>query len=116
MLTVELPYCQRRINKVFKIEDNIIYLTRGDTAYIDLKIDGYKLKENDFIIFTVKKDLDDEPLIEKQFTDTFILYPEDTSFLEYGKYYFDCELRTALGEVFTVVPKSYLYLKEEVSL
>lgn len=55
---------------MFKIENNTIYITRGDMATIELSITGYTFKVNDTIEFRVynKKALDKLPVLEKEIT------------------------------------------------
>ena len=50
---------------MFKITDNLIELTRGDKATIELTIEDYTFQEGDEILFKVynKKALDKEPLL-----------------------------------------------------
>lgn len=53
---------------MFKIIGAKIFLTRGDTAFIDIKIlrmDGteYQLKAGDQVLFTVKKNARDETVL-----------------------------------------------------
>lgn len=105
---------------MLRIEDeNEILLTRGDTAYLTVKLDGYEPLEGDTISFTVKKAISDtEPVLKLTIPidEAFVFQPSDTAGLPYGKYYYDIQIDTAFGEVFTVVEKSPFRLKEEVNV
>ncbi len=52
---------------MFKIEEKNIYLTRGDSAIIELSIDDYTFEAGDKIEFRVynKKRLNEKPLLSK---------------------------------------------------
>ena len=39
---------------MINIKNNNIYLTRGDTAYLQVDYDGYEVKEGDIVKFSVK--------------------------------------------------------------
>lgn len=108
---------------MLRIDEGKIYLTRGDTAYLDILItldDGanYVPTDGDKIYFSVKQNLDDtEYALQKEVAagETIILMPADTNSLPIGKYWYDVQLNTAIGEVFTVIEKSAFYLREEVT-
>ena len=107
---------------MLRIEDGKIYLTRGDTAYLDVSItfaDGasYSPDSGDIIYFSVKKNIDDDDYaIQKQVPagNTIKLEPADTNNLNIGKYWYDVQLNTVDGDVFTIIEKSGFYLREEV--
>lgn len=101
---------------MFTIEDNRIYLTRGDTADISLTItqlDGseYEVQEGDTLIFRMKKYAtkeSSEVLIEKtalvsEGEITFSLMPEDTLTLAFGEYRYEVELVTDADDHYTVI-------------
>lgn len=52
---------------MFKIEDNIIYLTRGDKATISIEIEDYTFIQGDVIKFSIynKKGLENSPVLRK---------------------------------------------------
>lgn len=104
---------------MYKIDERgNIHLTRGDTAYIQINLSNYTYTKNDYLVFSVKKTLhDEEYMINKIFDPTkiIVLNPEDTRNYETGRFYFDVELHTTNGEVFTVIGPNYFYLKEEVT-
>jgi hypothetical protein len=107
---------------MFKIIGAKIFLTRGDTAFIDIKIlrmDGteYQLKAGDQVLFTVKKNARDETvLFQKTPVDGIIkISPADTDHLRFGDYVYDCQLRTYDGIVQTFIPPSLFRVTEEVT-
>lgn len=100
-------------------------ITRGDTMSLDIEITGvngepYELREGDTLTFTVKKTtkVGDRRLVRKVMTAEtgckLRLGEEDTS-LDYGDYRYDVELRTADGDVCTVVKPDRLTITEEVT-
>lgn len=100
--------------------DNNIKLTRGDTASFDLTITENTTSydfSNDTVVFTVKKNVyTDTILIQKTFSDGIInLTPSDTNPLNYGTYYYDVQLTTPGGSVFTVIPPTKFTVAEEVT-
>lgn len=108
---------------MLKIDEGKIYLTRGDTAYLEVAItlnDGslYSMGPADKLRFSVKKNIaDSEYAFQKvtQGSNLFTIDPVDTNGLDTGKYWYDVELETAIGEIFTVIEKSGFYLREEVT-
>lgn len=101
---------------MFRIDkDNCLSLTRGDTAYLYVEFDGYTPQEGDTITMTI---CDDEATVVSKtitYDYCFVIEPQDTEALDCGRYYYDIQLDTVYGEVFTVVEKSNFYLKEELS-
>lgn len=109
---------------MLRFEDNDIYLTRGDTAYIGLNLtdnsgDSYEIKDGDTVTLSVKKNIEDENYalqITVPLGEDIYIRPEDTKELEYGRYFYDIQITTAYGEIFTVITKSLFKLEEEVTL
>lgn len=104
-----------------KIQGTTIYMTRGDTATINLSIkndnkEEYELGEGDVVVFSVKKTLSDETyLIQKTFKDKeIVIEHEDTRNLYFGEYLYDIQLTFADGKVSTIVTPSKLVLESEV--
>lgn len=104
--------------------DGTIRLTRGDTARItvsimnDLSGAAYEFCEADTLILTVKRSVrETEALIQKSISggNVFHLAPKDTSGLTFGKYRYDVELRTAAGDVYTVIPPTIFEVMAEVT-
>ena len=107
----------------FKVRNNTIYLTRGDTFRAVISItypDGstYEPKEGDNIRFAMKADVEDEEcLILRDIpidTMMLVIYPEDTKELEFGSYVYDIQLTKANGDVDTFITASKLKLTAEV--
>ena len=107
----------------FRVRNNIIYLTRGDTFKAVVSItypDGsvYTPKEGDKVRFALKETIDDEEcLIWRDIpidTMLLILYPEDTKELEFGNYVYDIQLTKANGDVDTFITASKLKITAEV--
>lgn len=102
-----------------------IQLTRGDTARLSVfptigegeEKQPYTVKEDDVLIFTVKKKYEDEAaVIEKKITGstTFHIEPKDTKGLDFGKYKYDVQLTTADGDNYTFINKKDFIITEEV--
>lgn len=107
----------------FKVRNNTIYLTRGDTFRATISIfnpDGtsYTPIEGDSIRFAMKENVDDEEcLINRDIpidTMMLVIYPEDTKELDYGNYVYDIQLTKADGDVDTFITASKLKLTYEV--
>ena len=98
---------------------NKIYLTKGDSA--SFKVDvftknktAYELTSSDVIRLCVRKNANDEVLIEKTAIDgVFTLEPADTNSLAVGTYIYDIELKN--GDVVnTIIPISFFEIGQEV--
>lgn len=107
---------------MLKVVQNIINLTRGDTAVFKLKIknqDGtdYTISEDDQILFTVKESTRSADIvIQKTAINNLItIQAAETANLKYGTYYYDVELRRPNGFIATVIPPHILKLTEEVT-
>ena len=109
---------------MLKIKNRKIYLTRGDTAYIELKLrakrDGEELEfqEGDKIYFSVKEDVGAEDYLFQRVVnpgEVIVIEPSDTKQLDYGIYLYDIQVSTAMGEVFTVVEPTAFFLTEEIT-
>lgn len=108
---------------MLKITEDKIYLTRGDTADIIVKIydqdkEEYHLQEGDVLVFTMKSNCEttDAIITRDCSTDSIIhLFPDDTNGLAYGTYYFDVQLTTAFEQVYTVIPPHEIIISKEVT-
>ena len=92
---------------MLKIVNDIIKLTKGDSAMFNVAItyaDGtpYELKSGDTLKMTVRRRIGSDVLLESESTTNTITH-EMTSNLIPGQCVYDIELKTASGEVFTVV-------------
>lgn len=84
---------------MLKIEGSNIFITRGDSAVIDLTIydeEGniYTPRESDVVVFSVKANVNNvDVILRKTFEDlTLELRPEETIKFNYGEYFFDVKL------------------------
>lgn len=110
---------------MLRFEDNDIYLTRGDTAYIGLNLTDSNGEEfngtmEDTVILSVKKEINEEKVYAFQVSVPFgvdiKILPEHTKNLEYGRYYYDIQINMANGDIFTVVEKAVFNITQEVTL
>ena len=102
------------------IRNNVITLTRGDTARIELGItkDGEDYDySDDAVVFSVKKSVyDSDFLLQKTVTDGVIyVSPADTETMPYGTYYYDVQVTTQNGDVCTVIPPNQIIIAPEVT-
>lgn len=107
---------------MLQITNDEIILTRGDSADIILNItdangDAYTPAETDVIKFTMKKNCETTDIIlQKTLVNQIIsIEPADTADLNYGAYYFDVQLETAGGDVYTVVSPHKFIIDKEVT-
>ena len=107
---------------MFKIMGSKIFLTRGDSAFIDIQIknsDGtdYEWNAGDQLLMTVKASTSSkEVLFQHALVDgTIEIKPEDTENLNYGDYVYDCQLRTYSGVTQTFITPSLFRVLEEVT-
>lgn len=106
---------------MFRIENDKIYLTRGDSAGFSVKLyDGeeeYELQPGDQLTFTVRKTVySPEIVIQKTLTDIEVpIFPSDTNNLSFGDYVYDVQLNFANGDINTVIPPSLFQVMEEVT-
>jgi len=117
---------------MFKISKTKIFITRGDSAYIDIGImnsDGseYEFHDGDTVQAQVRTiantgDLLVDASLEngKIYIDdngviTWHISPEDTRDLDVGTYSYDIQLVTATGDVFTFIVASPFKVTDEVT-
>ena len=105
-----------------EINDREIYITRSDTAVINLKVNDYNFVEGDVVYFSVKKNkYDTEYVIHKEITDfqgniaRTVLSSDDTNIPE-GKYWYDYQCNLADGRIDTVVIPSRLIIGEQITV
>ena len=103
------------------IDDNVISLTRGDSAAVLVELvdtEGYRYipDESDRIRFAMSKNYgDEEPLIIKEVDhESMQVYinPEDTKGLDFGSYVYDVEVTDGSGHVVTVLMSKFKITKE----
>lgn len=107
---------------MIKIVDGNIYLTRGDSALLEITIkdeDGqtWEPTSTDKVIFCIKTNATDpEPLVTIQApeedTDITIM-PSDTKDLTYGQYIYDVHVETAAGNIYTVIANKVFEVGKE---
>ena len=110
------------MSDVVYLENNIISFVRGDTFSFSVELlttddVPYELKENDKLVFTVKKTPNtSKVLIQKQIGSSMDVRidHEDTADLPYGNYVYDVQLTNELGTKTVIEPTSFI-LKEEVN-
>ena len=109
---------------MFKINNktNKITLTKGDNAELTVKIidsNGVQrgIYDDDVITLTVRKTADSEEVaLSKTAVDGKITFtPEDTNSLSVGLYYYDIQLTTFGGKIYTVIPLSIFEISQEVT-
>ena len=107
---------------MFKVINNVISLTRGDTANFTVKIldsDGNEYDySDDTVLFTVKANAyTEEKIIQKEvhYGEDVIIEHDDTKDLLYGDYLFDVQISNIAGEVATVIVPTKIRIMEEVT-
>lgn len=94
---------------MFEIKDGVIKITRGDSASLTVglkKKDGsdYVMKSGDTLTMTVRKVIGASVLMQiVSETNTIYIAPSDSKKLAVGSCVYDIELKTASGDVFTVI-------------
>lgn len=109
---------------MLRTENNAIYLTRGDSASLEIRItraDGtvYFPAEGDELTFTLKRSVrDEESIISKKASadGKISIEPSDTAGLAFGEYRYDVQLNTKEGKVYTVVEPDSFFVCEEVTV
>ena len=104
------------------IKGTDIYLTRGDTLYLEITInrqDGteYEIQEGDKVRFAMKKRISDvTPVLVKEIDPESLvmkIFPEDTKSLPMkSEYYYDIELTQANGDVSTFISGKFIVMEE----
>lgn len=97
---------------MFKVNGNTIYLTRADTALLEISLhddqgEPYLPQTGDHIYFRVKSDAQSQRLIIEKQVDiesmTLELVPIDTEKLSFKTYKYEIELVTSDGRHYTVI-------------
>lgn len=104
---------------MFQVINNTISITKGDTGRIDLTLYNqddteYNLVEGDSIILSVRKDYN-KPILFQINGPNFKITPDMTSSLAPGKYKYDIQFTSNLGEVSTVIGPSLFEILPEVT-
>lgn len=109
-------------------KNNIVLLTKGDSAVLELSLKAYFDNgfhapyfptRRDSIVLTLKESADhcSKVILKKDMQELslFVFNPEDTRHLHCGIYYYDVQLITEDGEIYTVIPPSIFELLPEVN-
>ena len=107
---------------MYKIDHyNNIFLTRGDTCVLKLSVvdsegESYDFS-NDTVQLTVKTSTyTEDVLIQTNInSDSFVIMPDDTNDLSYGKYVYDVQIITPTGNVYTVIAPAEFNICNEVN-
>ena len=102
---------------------NKITIINGDTGFIHLVVDNYKLVLGDVVRFTVKSNIyDNEEVIAKDYTDfledgscIIEFESQDTRDLDAGTYYYDVQVSLSDGRVDTIIGPCKLVINKGVT-
>ncbi len=106
---------------MYRVIVNSIYITRGDTAHLPLRIidsdHEYIPTDQDKIVFSLKKDITKpDYVLQKEIkNNVLVLNPEDTQNLECGRYTYDVQITLEDGTVETIIPPHIFKVMSEVT-
>lgn len=111
---------------MLEIIGNRIRMTRGDSAYMTVKLtraipgceeEEYTMAEDDTLTMTVRKNIRADTAIIKTAVGSasFRFVPSDTEDLSPGCYIYDVQLTTAAGDVYTVTDREEFILMDGVT-
>ena len=110
---------------MFEVTNNIITLTRGDYAELDVSLYNqdetpHILTEGETLTLSVKRKTTDlTPIFQKVLKQgdepVFVFLPEDTKDLAFGTYRYDIEFNTADGKPDTIIKPHDFIVDEEVT-
>jgi hypothetical protein len=110
---------------LFDVTNNIITLTRGDYAELDVFLYNqdktpHILIEGETLTLSVKRKITDiTPIFQKVLKQgdelVFVFLPEDTKNLDFGAYKYDVEFNTADGKPDTIITPHDFIIGEEVT-
>lgn len=101
---------------------NKIFITKGDNAQIVVSLfdkddNVREIYSDDVITMTVQKRGSDTLAIVKTAEDGVINFiPADTKSLPTGYYYYDIQLTTFGGNVYTIIPTTLFEIGEEITI
>ena len=93
---------------MFSIDNNIIKLTRGDSATFTITVltsegEPYEMQDGDKIEFTLKNSVvEEQVLVQKQGHEIKLAY-EDTKDLPFGDYVYDIQITFQNGDRDTII-------------
>lgn len=104
------------------IEDNNIYLTRGDTVTFDLELldeddEPYVMSSDEYIVFSLRRLYGKGEVLLTKMSDTpsFSLNTNDTKNLTFGEYKYDVYLlNESDNSINTFIADRTFYIGEEV--
>lgn len=101
---------------MFKIEQDHIWLTRGDSAEFRPLIQGYEAVEGDKVIFAMSKSANGSPAlrIEVNCGENIAFTHENTYNLPTGSYLYDIKIKTLGGQTSTFVNGARFELLEDI--
>lgn len=104
------------------VDNENVFLTRGDSCDLIVTIHDisgaiYEMQAGDILTFTIKVNCNTEDIIiQKEISSNIItLTPADTEKLAYGAYWYDVQLTTAGGDIYTVIPPHRFNITPEVT-
>ena len=105
---------------MYKIEEytNKITLTKGDNADINISVynnDDIKREYGDDTLTLTVKNKDGLGFSVVAVDNIFHIETKHTKSLPSGKYYYDVQLDTFTGKVYTIIPKSKFVIEEEIT-
>ena len=100
---------------------NKIYLTKGDDAQLVVSLFDKDGKEreiwsDDVITLTVKKRGSEAVIVKTAENGIINFIPADTKSLATGYYYYDLQLTTFGGKVYTLIPSTIFEIGEEITV
>lgn len=107
---------------MFKIVNNIISLTRGDTAHFTVRITDADGNDYDYsddeVLFTIKPNVyTKDKIVQKivHYGEDVVIEHEDTANIPYGTYYYDVQVSNIVGDVSTVIVPTPIRILKEVT-
>lgn len=101
---------------MFKIKNNEIYHTRGDTGEFALHLkdkEGTEITQYEATLSVKKNLLADSYLFQCELKDSTCTISHDlTKDIPFGNYVYDIEIQTTNGKVFTIGPYAYHLLAD----
>jgi len=114
---------------MIKIDETMISITRGDSAYIQLDISDMSgepvtLSSRDIVRCQVRKRPNDGELVfegdiirsDQDNSIVWHIHPEDTMNEFVGTYYWDAQVEFTNGDIFTFIPVSKFKLLPEITM
>ena len=107
---------------MFRVFNNVISMTRGDTVNFTLTIKDGEGNDYDYsddtVLFTLKRSVNTTDIIcqkEVHYGEDIVITHEDTAGIPYGDYWYDVQISNEAGAVATVIPPTKFRVKTEVT-